>query len=123
MEKSAGVRNTLGPEGGRDVAKSIVTLVALAAAFLSVQAMGQTPADSSPDLKPSLLGSALTCSSDKPPERFTVPQTFAKRAKLKARLLNLLHDSLYDDSKGIVNLTREKEIANLAKKLKDEKGD
>jgi len=77
-----------------------------------------------PDFKASFLGSSLTCSSqDKQPERVTVPRPFAKRAKLKARLLNLLHESLYDDSKGIVNVTREKEIVDLAKKLKDEKGD
>ena len=106
------------------MAKSIATLVAFAAAFLSVQAMGQAPADSHSDFKASILGSALTCSAqDKQPERFIVPQPFAKRARLKARLLNLLHESLYDDSKGIVDVTREKEIANLAKKLKDEKRD
>jgi hypothetical protein len=108
------------------VAKSIITIVAfaLAAAVCSVQAMGQAPADSHPDFKTSFLGSALTCSStDKQPERVTVPRPFAKRAKLKARLLNLLHESLYDDSKGIVNATREKEIVDLAKKLKEEKGD
>ena len=108
------------------MAKSIVTLVALAlaAAVFSVQAMGQAPADSHPDFKASFLGSALTClSTDKQPERFTVPQPFAKRARLKARLLNLLHESLYDDSKGIVDVTREKEIANLAKKLRYEKPD
>ena len=108
------------------MAKSNVSLVALAlaAAAFSVQAMGQAPADSYPGFKASLLGSALTCSPpEKQSERVTVPQPFAKRAKLKARLLNLLHESLYDDSKGIVNLTREKEIADLAKKLKDEKGE
>jgi len=86
--------------------------------------MGQAPADSHPDFKASFVGSALTCSpTDKQPERVTVPRPFAKRARLKARLLNLLHQSLYDDSKGIVNVTREKEIADLAKKLNDEKGD
>jgi hypothetical protein len=108
------------------VAKSFVTLVtlALAAAVCSVQAMGQAPADSHPDFKASFLGSALTCSSqDKQPERVSVPRPFAKRAKVKARLLNLLHESLYDDSKGIVNVTREREIVDLAKKLKEEKGD
>lgn len=108
------------------MAKSIVTFaaLALAGAFLSVQAMGQAAADSHPGFKASFVGSTLTCSSaDKQSERVTVPQPFAKRAKLKARLLNLLHESLYDDSKGIVNVSREKEIANLAKKLKDEKGD
>ena len=86
--------------------------------------MGQAPADSHPDFKTSFLGSA----SDllvigQQPERVTVPQPFVRRAKLKARLLNLLHESLYDDSRGIVNVTREKEIVDLAKKLKDEKGD
>ncbi len=106
------------------MAKSVVTLVAFAAALFSVQAMGQAPAESHSDFKASILGSGLTCSSqDKQPERFIVPQLFAKRARLKARLLNLLHESLYDDSKGIVDVTREKEIAKLAKKLKDEKQD
>jgi hypothetical protein len=126
IHQSAGVQNALRPEGGRDVAKSIITIVAfaLATAVCSVQAMGQAPADSHPDFKASFLGSTLTCSSqDKQPERVSVPQPFVKRAKLKARLLNLLHQSLYDDSKGIVNVTREKEIVDLAKKLKDEKGD
>lgn len=86
--------------------------------------MGQTPAVAHPDFKTSFLGSALTCSSqEKQTERVTVPRPFAKRAMLKARLLNLLHESLYDDAKGIVNVTREKEIVDLAKKLKDEKGD
>jgi hypothetical protein len=108
------------------VAKSIITLaaVAIAAAFFSVQAVGQTPGDSHPGLKASFLGSAVTCSQpEKQTEKFTVPQPLAKRAKLKARLLNLLHESLFDDSKGIVNVARDKEIANLAKKLKDEKGE
>ena len=104
------------------MAKSIVTLVALAAAVCSVPAMGQAPADSHPDFKASFLGSALTCSSpDKQTERITVPQPLARRAKLKAQLLNLLRESLYDNSKGIVKVTREEEIANLAKKFKDEK--
>jgi hypothetical protein len=84
--------------------------------------MGQTPADSHPDLKASFIGSALTCSqSQQQTEKLTVPQPLAKRAKLKARLLNLLHQSLYDDSKGIVNLAREKEIADVAKKLRNER--
>jgi hypothetical protein len=86
--------------------------------------VGQAAGDSHPDFKASFLGSALTCSSpEKQTEKFTVPPSLAKRARLKARLLNLLHESLYDDSKGIVNLSREKEITNLAKKLKDERGE
>jgi hypothetical protein len=40
------------------------------------------------------------------------------RAKVKARLVTLLRDSLYDDAKGIVNIAREKEIKKLANKLR-----
>jgi hypothetical protein len=42
------------------------------------------------------------------------------RAKVKARLVTLLRDSLYDDTKGIVNIAREKEIKKLANKLRRE---
>jgi len=108
------------------VAKSIVACVAiaLAAASFGVQAMGQASGDPHPGLKASLLGSAVTCSQpEKQIERITIPQRLARRARLKARLLSLLHESLYDDSKGIVNVTREKEITDLAKKLKDDKGE
>jgi hypothetical protein len=51
------------------------------------------------------------------PEKLVIPQAVAPRAKLKARLVNLLRDSLYDDAKGIVNAAREREIKNLAHKL------
>ena len=44
----------------------------------------------------------------------------AERARLKARLANLLRESLLDDAKGIVNIAREKEIKKLANKLKKE---
>ena len=98
--------------------------VALAAAFFSVQAMGQASGDSFPGLKTSLVGSAITCTQpEKQTERITVPPRLARKARLKARLLGLLHESLYDDSKGIVNVGREKEITDLAKKLKDDKGE
>ena len=61
-----------------------------------------------------LRSSAQGCSQ---PERLVIPQAVASRAKLKARLVNLLRDSLYDDAKGIVNAAREKEIKKLAHKL------
>ena len=64
------------------MAKSVVTLLALAAAFLGVPAMGQAPADSHPDFKASIIGSALTCSSpDKQPEEVHRPSTFRKASK------------------------------------------
>lgn len=106
------------------MAKSSLTLAAVAvvSVFFSVQGMGQTAGDSHPDIKASFLGSALTCSQPQQQiERLTVPQPLAKRAKLKARLLNLLRQSLHDDSEGVVNIAREKEIADVAKKLKNEK--
>jgi hypothetical protein len=119
-----GRQNALRREGGRDVAKISLTLAAIAVAFvfLSVQGVGQTAGPAHNDLKASFLGSALACSQTQPAtERVLVPQPLAKRARLKARLLNLLRLSLYDDSKGIVNAAREKEIADVARKLKDEK--
>ena len=58
----------------------------------------------------------MTCSE---PQKLLIAQPFAERAKLKVRLLNALRESLYDDAKGIVNIAREKEIKELANKLKN----
>jgi hypothetical protein len=102
------------------VAKSTLTLLALSVAsvLLGIQAMGQVSGAQQSSLTAPFAGSPLTCSQTSQPEKFVVPKSVEKRAKLKARLLNLLHESLYDDSKGIVNVAREKEIASLANKLK-----
>ena len=54
-------------------------------------------------------------------ERIVVPEAMAKRAKLKARLMDLLRESLFDDARGVVNASREKEIRKLANELKNEK--
>ena len=108
------------------MAKTAAALVVLAVAsvLFSLQAMGQASGDPHPGFKASFVGSAVTCSQpEKKTEKFIVPQSLARRARLKARLMNLLHESLSDDSKGIVNVEREKEISSLAKKLKDDKGD
>jgi len=43
------------------------------------------------------------------------------RVRLKARLTTLLRESLYDDAKGIVNIPREKEIKNIANKLRSDR--
>ena len=64
-----------------------------------------------------MLGSSLTCSQTQATTQVVVPQAVAKRAKLKARILNLLRDSIYDDAKGVVNVSRDKEISTLVKKL------
>jgi hypothetical protein len=92
--------------------------VALASTLFSVQATGQALRDPKFDLAAPFVGRPLTCS---PPQKLLVSQPFAERAKLKARLYNLLRESLYDDAKGVVNIAREKEIKDLASKLRTEK--
>jgi hypothetical protein len=103
--------------GGRDVERTQIAVVVVLGLF-SLQAMGQAAGDLQPDVKTLFVGSTLTCSQ---PEKLTIPKSIAKRAKLKAELLNLLRESIYHDSKGIVNPAREKEIANIADKLKKER--
>ena len=105
------------------MAKNDLALLALSLAFvlLSVQAMGQVSGDQPPSIAAAFAGGPLTCSQSALAEKLTVPKSVEKRARLKARLVNLLRESLYDDAKGIVNPGREKEIANLAKNLKEEK--
>ncbi len=84
---------------------------------LNGQSISQVPASNAlADEKPAFLNSAPT-QGCYPTEKLIVPQSVATHAKLKARLVNLLRDSLYDDTKGIVNAAREKEIKNLAHKL------
>jgi hypothetical protein len=103
---------------GRDVQIKyhfVVFAVFLAFAFTSGQARGQVSRASDPDIQASLVGSTLTCSQTPPTIR--VPQPLVARARLKARLAILLRDSLNDDTRGIVNIAREKEIRKLANKL------
>lgn len=99
---------------------SVCLLTCVWLAVLCVDALAQAPSDGLPGFKTSFVGSSLACSSPQT-ERFKVPAAIATRAKLKAKLLNLLHLSLSDDAKGIVNPSREKEIADLAGKLKKDK--
>ena len=96
-------------------------LAALAFVFICCHASGQASKASDPDIRLSLMGATLTCSQTSPTESIRVPQPLVDRAKLKARLLTLLRDSLFDDAKGIVNIAREKEIRKLANKLGREK--
>ena len=92
--------------------------LALASTFFSVQATAQELRDQQPDLASAFVGRPVTCSE---PQKLVISHPFAERAKLKARLSNLLRESLYDDAKGIVNIAREKEIRELASKLKKER--
>jgi hypothetical protein len=83
--------------------------------FTSEQAHGQVSRAPDLDIQASLAGSTLTCSQTPPTIR--VPQPLVERGRLKARLATLLRDSLFDDTRGIVNIAREKEIKKLANKL------
>lgn len=96
----------------------ILPAVVLLSGWGSAQTLGAIPGRAQPDLQAAFLRSPLACAAT---ERFVVPQAVAERAKVKARLLNLLHDSIYDDSRGVVNIERENEIRKLASKLGKEK--
>jgi hypothetical protein len=128
---------TMKPKFGGNVEKigCVVLAFVLGAAFLSVQARGQVamgevamgqaaighmPEDSLGTPRASFAGSALACAE---PQKLIIPKSVAKRAKLKAQLLNALRQSIFDDAKGIVNLAREKEIRDLAGKLTKEKAE
>ena len=89
-------------------------LVVLASALISAQQMEQIPGEPQLDRPVSFVGSALTCSQT---QTIRVPRAVSERAKLKIQLMKLLRESLYDDSNGIVNIAREKEIKKLASKL------
>ena len=95
--------------------------VVFASALAGAQVLGQASAVSEPDLKNAFAGSALTCSQQT--HTIFVPRPVAERAKIKARLLNLLRDSLYDDARGVVNIARENEIKKLANKLRGKRSD
>jgi hypothetical protein len=108
--------------GGRDVPRIRFTLlaVALASTLFSVQATAQALREPNLDLAAPLVGGNLKCTI---PDTVHVhiPQPFAARAKLKARLYNLLRESIFDDAKGLVDMKREKEIKDLASKLRSAK--
>jgi hypothetical protein len=105
---------------GRDVQGryNFTSLAVALALAISAQASGQMSQASDLDLQASCAGSTLTCSQT--PATIRVPPPLLARAKVKARLVTLLRDSLSDDTKGIVNIAREKEIKKLANKLRRE---
>jgi hypothetical protein len=93
-----------------------LVIVALASVLAGAQATQQSLGPRL-DFATPLAGSPLTCSPGQT-QKLVVPNSIAAQAKLKAHLLNLLRDSLFDDARGIVNTAREKEIKKLASKLK-----
>ena len=99
------------------MAKIAFVVLALAAAFARAQSVGEVPIRALNDFTAPVDRSALTCSQP-PQEKISVPVAVIAHARLKARLINLLHLSLLDDANGILNIEREKEIRKLANKLK-----
>jgi len=99
------------------VAKSFLAVLVVLLAAVCAGAQNSQPASELPGLNrpAAFLGSTLACSQS---QTLQVPPTVAARARLKARLITLLRESLFDDTKGIVNIAREKEIKKLASKLK-----
>jgi hypothetical protein len=111
----------------------VLTLI-LASAFLCAQAFGQigagqqvataepeighVPGEALTEPHGSFAGNPFTCSES---QKLTIPSSAAKRAKLKAQLMNVLRLSIFDDAKGIVNVTRERQIKELIRKLDHEK--
>jgi hypothetical protein len=93
-------------------------------AFFNTPAKGQVSSEPSLTAKAEFSGSALTCTQPIPSATaattIRVPRALVERAKVKARLAFLLRESLFDDSSGIVNLGREKEIKKLANRLRRE---
>ncbi len=107
------------------MAKSSITLLGIAFALASAVATAQTRGQNSLgsiDLQTPFVGSSVSCSQTET-QKIVVPSAVAGRAKLKARLLNLLRESLFDDSKGVTNVARDREIRKLASKLRNEKPD
>ncbi len=90
----------------------------LASALAGAQVLGTPSGGQEPNFTNAFLGSSLACSQQQAHTTILVPGRVAARAKLKARLLNLLRDSIYDDARGIVNIGRENEIKKLANKLR-----
>lgn len=65
-------------------------------------------------------GNVAACSQG---EKLQIPKAVVKRARLKAQLMNVLRQSIFDDAKGIVNLARERQIKDLVSKLSKEKAE
>lgn len=99
--------------------KTIVAVLAfcLLPVLVHAQELGQN-APPEPGLASAMAfsGSALACSTQA--QVLHVPASAAARAKVKARLMTLLRESLFDDAKGVVNIARENEIRKLANRLK-----
>ena len=88
-------------------------------------AIGHVPGEGLANPRASFAGNALAgkvaaCSQG---EKLQVPKAIAKRARLKAELMNVLRQSIFDDAKGIVNLARERQIKDLINKLTREKAE
>ena len=87
------------------------------ALLLIVQSHGQSP-------KQDVQGFPLYFAGERPlacrVDSLHIPRNVFERAQKKARLINLLRESLYDDSAGIINPKRDDEIRKLLNDLRRE---
>jgi hypothetical protein len=96
----------------------LICLVWAACAVSSAQELKKEPPILQPGISQSAVAETSTCSEQ--PQVIRVPSSLAIKARVKARLLNLLRTSLFDDAKGVVNVVQEKEIRKLANELRKE---
>jgi hypothetical protein len=96
----------------------LVCLVLAACAVSSAQDRTERLSILQPEIQQAEVAAPPSCSEQT--QVIRVPPAIAKRAKVKARLLNLLHASLLDDAKGLVNAAQEKEIRKLANEIRKE---
>jgi hypothetical protein len=83
-------------QGGRDVARIgfVLLTVAVASTLFSVQAIAPALRKPNLDLTPALGGGPLTQT-----QKVSISRPFAQPAKLKARLIVRLRESIFDDAK------------------------
>ena len=74
----------------------------LAATIASAQ-MGSVSSEPEPNFKDAVVGSPLICSQ---PHTLVIPSRLLEKARVKARLLTLLRESLFDDASGFLNIAR-----------------
>lgn len=97
--------------------ESLLLLLVFFSSAVAGAQMGALSQPAEPNFSNAVSGSSLSCSQ---PHTFVIPSQLIEKAKVKARLLVLLRQSLFDDANGIVNIARENEIKKLANKLKHE---
>ena len=91
------------------------TLVAFSCLFLCLFSTAQEIKPIENFVTPLAASRTLTCRAD---QTIIIPHAVFERAKQKARLIELLKQSIFDDAQGKLDVSREKEIKKLFKELR-----